>query len=1015
MKRVFLILATIIVLGGGFVVYYHFQPAYHGSTGDNGGPDKFPDSTTGGTGLLRAGSGAWVKQFDRDGQLYYQFKSAYYDPQPDGTVKVTDPVIQFFLSNHQILQIVGNDGVIRFAPGADKNIAPNSPTDPPRDGNLRNVKVKLFASPEQLNADDADMTMTMTNAEFDNDTYRLFTQEYTKADGTIVHAEDVPVTVWARDYAFSGSGLVMYWDDVDKRLKSLEIAKGTDLTVSNVGGITEDHPAAPASPPPAAAMATTAPAEPTAAASSPETPPRYTASFFDNVRVVQSDGDIEANRMDVDFVSRGQGSAPTVTEAAPPPSPAPTTLASNPGQPAPASRPTASVVHVYWSGPMRLEPTDPTNAPPLPDGKAIIHLTGSPVTVHQIAADHKQSTDVRCEDLLYRTADSGARLRGNVVMQQTNANGVVSTVSGQDLDFSRTTHLATFNGPGQTSFPDPNDPKSVLKARWTTSAAVHLYDLGQQQMQIKSADLEGDVAVNDDPRFRLTAQRNVQLRFDVLGQPAAEASTSPPLREIVANGDVHCVVHEANQKDRSISGDHLQLLRDPGPDGKLYAKTLVCNGSVRAVQADESLTAGNLRVDLLPTTRKAAAGDDLANEVALERMTATTDVTVVGNDGSSASAGSLDVRMIEDHPHVKLQGSDDRPAVVKNKTSRMTGELIELSPHDQTASVDGPGTFDGMEQPANPNQPSRPLKLTWRQSASLDGGANRVEIVGGVTAITQEAGGSQDSSQCDRIIGTLVDAAPTTQPQKRASDDDALGAGSDFMRNKQLKLLSMQTDDPAHKRRSKVGSYLLDARGFLLHQFDLLARTIDYDVVTKRLSVDGPGDIFAMQQSPPTTRPAGQDVSPLGGNGSTAIDWKQRFIYDDENHSAVIEGDITIVHKDSAKSQSLRLDHADIVQAEFLPALAGTEEETIGDSAAPKLKRVTATGLMVIRTPDKTIDCGELDYDAADQVLTCLGGALGKVHVIDNANLSSGDCAEAVFNLKTNELTKMTEVTAHGR
>jgi lipopolysaccharide export system protein LptA len=1012
MKRLLPIVATAVVLGLGFAVYFHFQPTYRASGVNETTVDQFPDSNAQGSGLLRAGSGAWVKQYDREGQLYYQFKSAYYDPQPDGTVKVTSPLIQFFLSNHQVLQIEGSDGVIRFAPGADKNIAPNSPTDPPRNGNLRNVKVKLFASADQVNSGDPDMTMTMTNAEFDNDTYRLFTQEYTDANGKVIHADDVPVTVRSRDYSFRGSGLVMYWNDVDHRLKSLEVARGTDLAITNVGGITGDRPAGPApseeaNPGPAPQAAATAP-PPTTSASPPEAPERYTASFFDNVRVVESQDAIKADRMDVDFVSRGQGSAPTVVPSAPAPPATQPVVHSVAAPPSPTSRPATEIIHVYWTGRMRMVPTDLATAPPLPDGKAIIHLTGSPVSVHQLGADGKQSVVVRCNDLQYRTADSGARLRGNVVMEQTNAQGVVSTVMGEDLDFSHATQLATFTGPGQTRFPDPSDPKNILKSQWSTGATVQLYDTGREQMQISSADLEGDVDVNDEPRFRLTARRNVTLQFAGGDSAQSSSSGSPPLTQIAANGNVRCVVHEANQKDRLISGQHLELLRDAGPDGKFYAKTLLCDGDVHAQQEDQSLSCQNLRVDLLPTTRTSTGNDDLSSEVALDRLVATTDVNVTGKDGSSVSADDLDVQMIDDHPHVKLQGSADEPAVVRNKTSRMTGNVIELSPHDQTASVDGPGTFDGTEQPTDPNQTPRPLKLTWQNGASLDGNANHVEILGGVSAITQEADGTEDSANCDRIVGTLVDVAPSTQPVNRKSDGDALAAGSDFMRNKQLKLLSLQTDQGSAKKRSEVRSYLADSGGNLLHQFDLLAQTIDYDVATRRLSVAGPGDILAVENSS-TTRPAQGSASVLGGQGSTAIDWKKRFIYDDANHSAVIEGDITVVHQDSAKSQSLRLDRADIVQAEFAPAVGQQP------SASPKLQRVTATGPILIRTTDKTVDCGELDFDAVTQVLTCLGGEIGKVTVIDNANLSQVDCQQAVIDIKTGELIKMTQVTAHGQ
>ena len=211
-------------------------------------PDQFPDSSLDNSQIFKPGSGAWSKQFDKFGNLYYQFKCQYYDPQPDGTVKVTSPVIQFFLSGGQIMQIEGRNGIIRFAQGTDKGMSHNSPTEPPRYGSLRDVIVKLFNSAAQQNQNDLEMTMTMTNAQFDNDTYRLFTQEYADDKGKVWHEDEIPVTVSARDYSFNGSGLVLYWNDIDKRLKSLQIAHGTDLTLYDAGDLSPK----PASPSPAA-------------------------------------------------------------------------------------------------------------------------------------------------------------------------------------------------------------------------------------------------------------------------------------------------------------------------------------------------------------------------------------------------------------------------------------------------------------------------------------------------------------------------------------------------------------------------------------------------------------------------------------------------------------------------------------------------------------------------------------------------------------------------------------------
>ena len=69
---------------------------------------------------------------------------------------------------------------------------------------------------------------------------------------------------------------------------------------------------------------------------------------------------------------------------------------------------------------------------------------------------------------------------------------------------------------------------------------------------------------------------------------------------------------------------------------------------------------------------------------------------------------------------------------------------------------------------------------------------------------------------------------------------------------------------------------------------------------------------------PPSPRRNLRFPSAIGGNGNTAIDWKKRFTYDDAAHSATIDGDITIVHQGvGPNAQSLRLDHADLVRAEF--------------------------------------------------------------------------------------------------
>jgi hypothetical protein len=351
----------------------------------------------------------------------------------------------------------------------------------------------------------------------------------------------------------------------------------------------------------------------------------------------------------------------------------------------------------------------------------------------------------------------------------------------------------------------------------------------------------------------------------------------------------------------------------------------------------------------------------------------------------------------------------------------MTGPMIHLSPHDQRASIDGPGTFEGLSQPKDPRQKARPLKLTWLQKATLDGNTNQVLVIGGVVATSNDPNGSHDSAKCDHILATLEDIAPAKAggaTTKKPGDSGGYGADADFMKNKQIDVLSLRMDEaaaqPTTRPEAEMQSYLTDAGGALLRQFNLLSRRIDYDVPAKRLIVPGPGEIFAKEQAARGAAPAANSGSSIGGHGTTAIRWQKRFIYDDAEHTAVIDGGVIIVHQtDGKKPEEIRLDNANIVQAKF--ASGGETSGQAADDQDRQLKSLTAAGKMIIRTTDKTIYCGEIDFDPVQQTLTCRGGELGKVTVVDDKNLAGGTCAEAIFNIKTNELKKMMDVTGQTR
>ena len=1021
-RKALFILLPLVLLIGAFFTYFRMQPHFSITADTKSGGDQFEN--LGGEGqFIRPGKAAWVKQFDRQGQLYCQFKSDYYNPQPDGNVKVTQPVIQFYLSQGQVLQIVGKEGVIRFNPGMDRNVMANAPNDPPRYGTLRTVTVQLFSSSQRLDQGDPQMTMTMPNAQFDNDTYRLFTQDYVDDSGSLIHADDIPVQITAKDYSFNGTGLVLYWNDVDKRLKSLEIAHGHDLVIYNSSGFsTQPAPGAVQSPPPAPSQPSAPVAQPAAPApiqSSAPTPAspaterrRYLATFYDNVRVLQADQKITGDRMEVDFASKESQPQSNAAETSSPAlaasvsTPSPVSPATAPAAAA-ATQPSTQPVRIFWTGKMRMVPNDESTTP-LEDGKAIVRFVGGPVMLHQTAADQKQSVDVQCDDLRFNTADSSAHLAGDLVLRQTRVDGVASTVTGQIMDFSRLTHEARFGGPGQAVLPDPNDPKTTLTSTWQKSCLVRLYDLDKNQMQIESADLAGDVVVRH-PKFNMTARDDVKLRFDVLSPDETRQSSSPPLREIDALGDAVCKVHEADQRVREISGQSLEMFRDPGADGKLYAHTIVCDGSVFAQQDEQNISAEHLRIGLLPAKPKTDQPDqtdpDTDTDVALDTLDATTNVKAAGKDASSLSGDELHVKMVDDHAHVTVLGSPDQDAVLKGKNSTLAGPIIHFSPHDQTASIEGPGTFEGQQAPKNPGDRPRPMKMAWQQGATLDGNINQVIIVGAVTAATDSPDGTHELAASDRMIATLVDVTPTTQPAARTSKP---GDDSDFMKNKQVKSLALLADSADSTAATRPDAQIQSYNA--LHQYDLRSQRIDYDVSSRRLYVNGSGRILAREMAPASTQPATGGNSPIEGRGITAIQWNKTFIFDDASHAAVIEGAVVIVHySDDKKASSIRIDGADIVQAD----LVASDEKT--QTPDEHLKSVRANGPMLITTSDqKRITCGEIEFDPIRDVLICRGGQLGTVTVVDENNIdNNGTFADVTLDTKTNNLIKLTDLVVH--
>ena len=250
------ILISVVVLGGLFVSYLLWQPPAAPRTATNRPPPQAIQQNEGDL-LVGEGENAWVRQFDDQGRLASRFRAEKWEPQKDGLVRVVRPEAELYLKGaknkpRSRVTIAGDEGevIVSSLPGAGAaetpldskkgNTTPSAPTgpmQPPSSGRLNGVVIRVF---EKEDDETPILTLRTNNIVFDNETFRLSTEEFRQPDGTTVPGDQVPIIIVGRDIDFSGRGLTVRWNDVDQRLELLRIAHGEYLRIKNTAALTRD-------------------------------------------------------------------------------------------------------------------------------------------------------------------------------------------------------------------------------------------------------------------------------------------------------------------------------------------------------------------------------------------------------------------------------------------------------------------------------------------------------------------------------------------------------------------------------------------------------------------------------------------------------------------------------------------------------------------------------------------------------------------------------------------------------
>jgi hypothetical protein len=891
MRSVILVILSAAALGGLFVFVWTLQPASSTMVKDDPRitpPPPVKDRE--GYGPIKPGERVYIKQYDHNGQLVSRFSGDQFLPQHDGTVRITNPEADFYLANHQHMEIRGTEGdvVMKDVPNLGQGGFANAGTPaPPSRGRLNQVTVRIVDEIKHV----ALLTMRTNNVVFDNETYRISTEGYKDDQGNLIADDQVPVTVDGQ-IKMRGRGLTVRWNDKDGRLELLEIAHGDVLEITDPSNLSlgggksakpagMGHPAARAGRPlpemlaaadkritaqvlthhPAPQTRPQAAAEPRT--SRPTTPPIYRATFYDNVRINQLDpagkGDQilidNVDRMDVDFLMKQSSAvpatqpaqAPVSSQAAPATAPAaPATEASPATQPAAPKEPP---IFVHWTGVLKITPLQSAPMVPLQPGDSSVLLTGVPVTIHRVDPKGQGTEDIRSATVLYATAGERVTLGKShafpqIRVDQTPAASAKShepthLVSSGWIQYSRVEGKTLLSGPGTAEVPlepDPKAPHPKLHAAWSKLAE---FDFSPEsaggQPTVQFGRFEGDVDIQH-PKLTLKSQ-TLDLLFDPPTKASGKAdlaktSSQPNIRQIIATTGVKCDVEGADGKPQHLTGERLVLDTEKA-DGKLYARHLLATGNAHAWGEDD-LRAGSIDVLLHPSKKKSVEdarkkqGDDTA-AVELERMEASDNVVARSKDGSVANGDDLLVTTVDGKQHTVLT-SRTNATVTDAKGNIVRGPRVEFDSADGRAHVIGPGSMHAIQQ-ASTTQPAQPVDVVWTVGALFDGEANHIDVYGAVRATSTDKKGYVDTATGDHIRIDLR-AKPTTQPIETTSNPDAslVKAQGDAVGNLKMDpFKGKEVSAITIEKGANLTSTLSAPSGDVLQQFVLEGPTLHVD------------------------------------------------------------------------------------------------------------------------------------------------------------------------------------------
>lgn len=789
LRIVGLILVTLGLLAGGFAVYWLVQPdevpGLVGPLERGQSPSSAPVFEDGGL-PLGAGKGVWVKSYSDEGELTSEFNASRYVPQKDGSVVVEQPQARFYLRNGQYLLLEGKSGLVvsdqALASERSTMTKTSARAVTPSRGELHDVTLSLFDSPEVAAPS---LVANLNNAAFDNQTFRIYTEQY-QENGQTIARDQVPVRVIGDEFEFYGRGLTIRWDEMHRRLDMLEVAHGEKLIVRNPGRLgepaglrgqgaddtkgssgdgAEASTAGQGAAVPDEAGKTGGAAQQTAASAQAAAPGSatqeaaeqgYHAQFMGGVRIEQNGqtlalADTMALDLSMHATSKSMFSSGSLTR-----SPATGSSATKPGSgqatahepvatatPAmmvgpderveghKAARPEGDIepdqpVTVYWQGPLRMTPLE-QGAPAA--GTSVLTMEGSPLSLNQ------QIGQIVGRSLRYDSATGRIVVSGDedqpVVLHDEQGTKILT----QSLEYRAEDQVVILRGKGQATLPvaqvDANANKNA-----------------DQKKQVDQGGQVAQIQWDKSCELKLVRSNDGQLVID-RAQLAGNVVIDHPQMDVQAQAldlqFAHSQAHEKPAEDSSSDAASTGAMEHEGVNESMVALERVsARGQVKASFAGASGQQQEISADALDLVFAAdAKGRSYPSVVHAQGQVR------AHTADQSFSAGSLEIAFDPAPP--------PQPEAAKKSGTHDAGK-DEL--FDQTGIVIRTLTAQGQVRIKTPDT----MVDADRADYLLVGGSRKVTLTGKPMATLQTADA--------RLTGRVVELEPDIQHAR------VVGAGS---------------------------------------------------------------------------------------------------------------------------------------------------------------------------------------------------------------------------------------------